>query len=104
MSNILDPEYTKIDFFYVFTLIFGDNFLVFKFCKLFAMKVEEKNECRFLQKIQSLWGKKIFEYTVKPVLRGHSKIDKTKILMTNGSLLNIESIAEYSHWSILQCF
>ena len=25
-------------------------------------------------------------YTVKPVLNGHSKIDKTKILMTNDSL------------------
>ena len=28
------------------------------------------------------------DYTVKPVLRGHSKIDKTKILMTDGSLCN----------------
>ena len=25
--------------------------------------------------------------TVKPILRGHSKIDKTKALMTNGSLM-----------------
>ena len=25
--------------------------------------------------------------TVKPVQNGHSKIDKTKILMTNGSLM-----------------
>ena len=32
-------------------------------------------------------------YTVKPVLSGHSKIDK-KILMTNGSLIKVESIAE----------
>ena len=32
--------------------------------------------------------------TVKPVLSGHSKIDKTKILMTNGSLMKVESIAE----------
>ena len=29
------------------------------------------------------------------------KIDKTKILMTNGSLIKVESIAE---WSILQYF
>ena len=29
--------------------------------------------------------------TVKPVLSGHSKIDKTKILMTNGSLMKVES-------------
>ena len=34
--------------------------------------------------------------TVKPVLSGHSKIDKTKILMTNGSLMKVESIAECS--------
>ena len=34
--------------------------------------------------------------TVKPVLRGHSKIDKTKSLMTNGSLMKVESIAECS--------
>ena len=29
-----------------------------------------------------------------PVLRAHSKIDKTKILMTNGSLTKVKSIAE----------
>ena len=34
--------------------------------------------------------------TVKPVLSGHSKIDKTNILMTNGSLMKVESIAECS--------
>ena len=34
--------------------------------------------------------------TVKPVLNGHSNIDKTKILMTNGSLMKVESIAECS--------
>ena len=37
---------------------------------------------------------------VKPVLSGHSKIDKTKVLMTNGSLMKVESIAE--SWNILQ--
>ena len=42
--------------------------------------------------------------TVKPVLSGHSKEDKTKILMTNGSLMKVESIAERSLWSILQHF
>ena len=35
-------------------------------------------------------------YTVKPVLSGHSKIDKTKVLKTNGSLMKVESIAECS--------
>ena len=39
--------------------------------------------------------------TVKPVLSSHSKIDKTKVLKTNGSLMKVESIAECS-WSILQ--
>ena len=32
--------------------------------------------------------------TVKPVLSSHSKIDKTKTLMTNGSLMKVKSIAE----------
>ena len=40
-------------------------------------------------------------YTVEPVLSGHLKIDKTKVLMENGSLLKVESIAECSPWSIL---
>ena len=44
------------------------------------------------------------ESTVKPVLRGHSKIDKTMILMTYGSLTKVERIAECSLWSILQYF
>ena len=45
-------------------------------------------------------------YTVKPVLSGHSKIDKTQILMTNGSLMKVESIAECSleHSAILLTF
>ena len=33
--------------------------------------------------------------TVKPVLSSHSKQGKTKVLMTNGSLMEVESIAEY---------
>ena len=28
--------------------------------------------------------------TVKPVLRGHAKMEKTKILMTNGSLMKVK--------------
>ena len=47
-------------------------------------------------------------FAVKPVLSGHSKIDKTKVLKTNGSLMKVESIAECSlrmlSWSILQYF
>ena len=42
--------------------------------------------------------------TVKPVLSGHSKIYKTKILIENGSLMKVESIAEISPWSNLQYF
>ena len=33
-------------------------------------------------------------YTVKPVLSGHSKIDKTKVFKTNGSLMKVNTIAE----------
>ena len=33
---------------------------------------------------------------VKPVLSGHSKIDKTKVLKTNDSLMKVENIAECS--------
>ena len=40
--------------------------------------------------------------TVKPVLSGHSKVEKINILMTNGSLMKDESIAECSPRSILQ--
>ena len=34
--------------------------------------------------------------TVKPVLSSHSKIDKTKVLKTGGSLIQAKSIAECS--------
>ena len=40
----------------------------------------------------------------KTCVNGHSKIDKTKILMTNGSLMKVEIIAECSPQSILQYF
>ena len=40
--------------------------------------------------------------TVKPVKNGHSNIDKTKILMTIGSLMKVGSISECS--SILKYF
>ena len=43
-------------------------------------------------------------HTVKPNLSGHSKIDKTKILMTDGNFMKVESIAECSSSSILQYF
>ena len=34
----------------------------------------------------------------------HSKIDKTKVFMTNDSLMKVKSFAECSPWSILQYF
>ena len=41
---------------------------------------------------------------VKPVLRGHLRLDKTKVFMENGGLMKVISISECSHWSILQYF
>ena len=42
--------------------------------------------------------------TVKLVLNDHLKIDKAKVLMKNGSLMEVKSIAECSTWGILQYF
>ena len=50
------------------------------------------------------WAKKncrirrciIYTITVKPVLRGHSKTDKTKVLKTDYHLMQDKSIAECS--------
>ena len=41
---------------------------------------------------------------VTPVLSDHSKTDKTRMLMTNCTLMKVETIAECSPWSILQYF
>ena len=41
---------------------------------------------------------------MKPVLSGHSKIDKTKVLKTNGSLMKVESIAECSLGAFCKTF
>ena len=48
---------------------------------------------------EELRGRGVSMYTVKPVLCGHSKIVKTKILTTIGSLTKVKSIAECSHWN-----
>ena len=40
----------------------------------------------------------------KPILSAHSKIDNTKVLKTDGSLMQVESFAECSKGSILQYF
>ena len=47
---------------------------------------------------------KEMRHKVKPVKNGHSKIDKIKTLMTNSSLMKVESIVECSKGSILQYF
>ena len=39
---------------------------------------------------------KSFSYTVKPVLNGHLKIDKTKVLKANGRFMKVQGIAECS--------
>ena len=44
---------------------------------------------RRVQQCESLWALIV----VKPVLSGHLKIDKTKVLMTNGSLMQVKGIA-----------
>ena len=43
-------------------------------------------------------------WTVKLVLSGHIKIEKTKLLIENGSLMKVESIAECSKGNLLQHF
>ena len=59
---------------------------------------------RYLMPHKHQPDKKVYLNTVKLVLSGHSKIDKTKVLKTNGSLMKVKSIAECSPWSILQYF
>ena len=54
-----------------------------------------------LQHIENLLD--ALEYS-KTCVKRPIKKDKTKILMTNGSLMQVESIAECSPWSILQHF
>ena len=67
------------------------------------MKQSQKDRDRTLKDKETLLEEvKYIQY--KPVLSGHSKLDKIKILSSNGSLMKVESIAECSHWGILQFF
>ena len=84
-----------------------------QFAKINNKKVTAENLCEKHKKsslIKKFWPKKPTDmnlqrkHTVKPLYNGHSKIDKTKILMTNCSLMKVKSIAECSPWSILQYF
>ena len=70
------------------------------FSESWLKKQTNKNLSPFLALILGNFLQSILE----PVLNGHSKVDKAKILMTNGSLLKVETITECSLWSILQCF
>ena len=47
---------------------------------------------------------KLEKNTGKPVLSGDSKVDKTKILKTDGSLMQVESIAECSKRAFCNTF
>ena len=48
-----------------------------------------------LQAVNSI-DLQVFAHTVKPVLSSRSKIDRTKVLKTNGSSMKVESNAKYS--------
>ena len=55
--------------------------------------------CRFMENSIGL-----NRVTVKPVLSGHSKKDKTKVLKTNGSLMKVKIIAECSKRAFCNTF
>ena len=50
------------------------------------------------------WSYSLLFVTVKPVLSGHSKIDKTKVLKTNGGSMKGKSIAEGSLGAVCNTF
>ena len=52
--------------------------------------------CKMLHEDEMIYSKTCLKWSLK--------IDKTKILMTNGSLMQVESIEECSKWSILKYF
>ena len=54
--------------------------------------------------VKHMSGLTLFVRTVKPVLSVHSKLDKTKVLKTNGSLMKVESIAECSFGAFCNIF
>ena len=55
---------------------------------MFSGLILVQTVCKFYQQMT------LEDNTVKPIFSGHSKIHKTKILMTNGSLMKVKSIAE----------
>ena len=49
--------------------------------------------CSFSERIER---QETITNSVKPVLSGHLKLDKTMVLMENGSLMKVEIITEFS--------
>ena len=66
------------------------------------MGIKERTDSS--RKLFSILDQYVLVNTVKPALRGQSKIDKTKLLKTNGSLMKVESIAECSHGAFCNTF
>ena len=63
-------------------------------CVCVCVSSEGPGETKHMLKLIRAFDAHQCDNTVKPVLSCHSKIDKTEILMTNGSLMKVESIAE----------
>ena len=74
----------------------GDCNIPNAFLKKRGDKNTNPRKPRVLSPLCSIHTQSGLRGTVKPVLSNHSKIDKTKILMINGSLMKAESIAECS--------
>ena len=99
------------------TLSIGPGHFLFKGCLVvFFIFIQNLKE-HFVSKQWRPWvctvslyiqQKGHYAFTVKPVLNGHLTIDKTKVLVENGSFMKVESIAECSLQnallSILQYF
>ena len=58
----------------------------------------------FLVVKKSHFDEKYSSYSESTILKQPLKKDKTKILISNGSLMKVKRIAECSPWSILQYF
>ena len=54
--------------------------------------------------VKNVYIRKKCKCTLKAVLSDHSKIDKTKVFKTNGSLMKVESIAECSKRAFCNTF
>ena len=83
------------------------------YCRLlifFFKSTFSKNYFRNTIRVSNSWdpdlGSKCLQWlsadgtTIKPVLSGHLKIDKTKVLMENGSLMKVVSILMKNEGSI----